>query len=119
MNLVRAEAGLRAVQSNPVLNAATSAYARLLAERGHFSHTGPDGSTPEQRLKAAGYSGAFLGEALAAGQASAQAVVSSWLASPAHRDILMTAAATSIGIGHYYQAGSNYGHYWVLVVGSP
>jgi uncharacterized protein YkwD len=84
-----------------------------------FGHTGPDGSSAESRLAAAGYRGRFKGEAIAAGQPSAEAVVTGWINSPGHRAILLEPTAVEIGIGYAFATGSSYGHYWVLNTGIP
>jgi uncharacterized protein YkwD len=66
-----------------------------------------------------GYAGRFRGEALAAGQASADAALKTWINSPAHNAIISSADAVEVGIGYGYIPGSYYGHYWVLVTGVP
>jgi uncharacterized protein YkwD len=118
INEARTAGGRRTLTVDASLTAAANAYARLMAERDWFGHNGPDGSTPEGRIAAAGYAGRFQGEAIAAGQTTAQAALNVWLASPPHAAIVQSAAATRIGLGHYYQPGDVYGHYWVLIVGS-
>jgi uncharacterized protein YkwD len=90
-----------------------------MAERNFFAHDGLDGSTPASRLTASGYAGSFRGEALAAGQTSGQSTVLTWMNSPAHAAIVLDPTAVEVGIGYFYLPGSFYGHYWVLVVGTP
>ena len=90
-----------------------------LEVRERFAHDGIDGSSPQSRIKAAGYTGRFKGEALAAGQSSAQSALNTWLNSPAHRDILMDRSAVDVGIGYYSKPGTTYTTYWVLVSGTP
>jgi uncharacterized protein YkwD len=119
LNAQRASRGLGQLSSNTALAAAASNYARYMGEANFFSHTGPNGSTPDSRVKAAGYAGSYRGEALAAGQATPQAALASLLDSPSHFRILMDAGATAVGIGYFYQPGSAYGHYWVVVTGTP
>jgi uncharacterized protein YkwD len=119
LNAQRASRGLGQLSSNAALAAAASNYARYMGEANFFSHTGLNGSTPDSRVRASGYAGSYRGEALAAGQATPQAALASLLDSPPHFRILMDAAATAVGIGYFYQAGSAYGHYWVVVTGTP
>ena len=119
LNAQRASRGLGQLSSNAALAAAASNYARYMGEANFFSHTGLNGSTPDSRVKAAGYAGSYRGEALAAGQATPQAALASLLDSPSHFRILMDAGATAVGIGYFYQPGSAYGHYWVVVTGTP
>jgi uncharacterized protein YkwD len=119
LNAQRSSRGMAQLSSNAALAAAASGYARYMGEANFFAHTGPNGSTPDSRVKAAGYTGSYRGEALAAGQATPQAALASLLDSPPHFRILMDAGATAVGIGYYYQPGSGYGHYWVVVTGTP
>jgi uncharacterized protein YkwD len=110
---------LAQLSSSAALAGAASGYARYMGEANFFSHTGANGSTPDSRVKASGYAGSYRGEALAAGQATPQAALASLLNSPPHFRILMDAGATAVGIGYFYQPGSAYGHYWVVVTGTP
>lgn len=124
LNETRKAQGLPALRLNSNLAAAAMAYARLMADNSWFvysrdPHDGPDGSSPDRRIAAAGYPGRFRGEALAGGQSSAQSAVDTWLHSPAHAAILLDPSAVDIGIGYYYKAGDTYGHYWVLETGIP
>jgi uncharacterized protein YkwD len=119
LNAERASRGLAQLNSNAALAAAASGYARYMGQANFFAHTGPNGSTPESRVRAAGYTGSYRGEALAAGQATPEAALAALLASPPHQRILLDAGATVVGIGYYYQAGSAYGHYWVVETGAP
>jgi uncharacterized protein YkwD len=119
INATRTQAGLPALKVNATLTASATAYARLMADRNFFSHDGIDGSSPQSRIKASGYAGRFKGEALAAGQASPQSALNTWLNSPSHRDILMDKAAVEVGIGFYSKPGTTYTTYWVFVSGIP
>jgi uncharacterized protein YkwD len=119
VNAYRAQNGRGPLVFNASLTLAATNYARLLGDRNYFSHDGIDGSTPEFRIRAAGYRGSFRGETLAAGQNSAQAVLIIWQNSPAHSRVLLDPTAIEVGIGYYYSAGGYYGTYWVLDSGSP
>ena len=59
-----------------------------------------DGSTFEDRINRAGYTGwTSIGENIAAGQPSPQAVVDAWMNSPGHRANILDAGFQDIGIG--------------------
>ena len=94
------------------LNAAAAKYARAMAERNHFSHTGPNGSSPGDRIEAEGYDWRSYGENIAAGQETAAHVVKDWIESEGHCRNIMGRYA-EIGLGHAYDADSYYGNYWV------
>ena len=119
LNALRAGRGLGVVTLNSSLTTASNTFASYMGSANFFGHYGPDGSAPRARLTAAGYRGAFKGEALSAGQATPQAALNALLASPPHQAILLDASAVEIGVGYAYQAGSSYGHYWVVVTGTP
>ncbi len=119
LNALRAGRGLGVVTLNGALTTASNTFASYMGSSNFFGHYGPDGSAPRARLTAAGYRGAFKGEALSAGQATPQAALNALLASPPHQAILLDASAVEIGVGYAYQAGSSYGHYWVVVTGTP
>ena len=119
LNDYRTRQGLSPLRYEGSLAAAAANYARLMADNGWFGHDGPDGSTPQSRIAAAGYSGRFKGEALAGGQGSAAQVVNTWLNSPPHAAILLDPSAGEIGVGYAYNRADAYGHYWVVDTGTP
>jgi uncharacterized protein YkwD len=90
-----------------------------MAERNWFGHDGPDGSSPQGRVWASGYSGSFKGETLAAGQYTAQAVLNAWITSSGHAAIIFAPDSVEVGVGFFYRPGSYYGAYWVLLTGNP
>jgi len=118
LNDMRVGIGRPALSMNPNLMAGAEAYAKLMAEKDSFSHTGPDGTSPQQRLIASGYRGSFQGEALSAGQGTALEAIHAWRDSPSHAAIVFGAGAVDVGIGYYFDPGDYYGTYWVLMVGA-
>jgi uncharacterized protein YkwD len=104
---------------NSAIVSASTSYAAYMGSANFFGHIGPDGSAPRSRLTAAGYRGAYKGEALSAGQGTPQAALNALLASPPHAAILLEPTAIEVGVGYAYQAGSTYGHYWVVITGVP
>src|SRR5262249_59975441 len=82
---------------------------------------GPDGSSPFDAIRAAGYDFTYAAENTAAGQATAQAVMDSWMNEPPpapHRAAILDANYKEIGISVVYQAGSRYGYYWTQDFGA-
>lgn len=77
----------------------------------YFSHTGLDGSTPGQRITAAGYSWSSYGENIANGYTSEQIVMNAWLNSEGHCKNIMNAGFSDIGVGRD-------GNYWTQEFGS-
>jgi hypothetical protein len=86
-----------------------------MAETGHFSHTGRDGSTPFSRMAAAGYRGTMMGENIARGFTSPAAVMNAWMNSPGHRANILNDGFTDLGVGI---AGTGSGMCWVQNFGA-
>jgi uncharacterized protein YkwD len=102
-----------ALVMNGSLRAAARAHSEDMATRNYVSHTSLDGRTFDQRMREAGYNGAFpWAENIAAGSSSPESVVIGWMGSPGHCANIMAGTARATGIGYFYRAGSNYGHYW-------
>jgi uncharacterized protein YkwD len=104
LNQARAANGLPALADSRALAAAARAHAASMARRGYFAHDSADG-TPFWRRIAAFYPvGRFtrwqVGETLywSRPASSAAGVVSAWLDSPEHRDILLGNWA-QVGVG--------------------
>jgi uncharacterized protein YkwD len=100
------------------LGRAAQHHADDMARRGYFDHRAPDGSTPGDRVRRAGYQPRLTGENIAFGAESAEEVVRGWLESTGHCENIMDARFAQIGIG--LAEGSRRGHlYWVQNFGSP
>lgn len=100
------------LEHHPALQAAARGHSRDMATRNYFDHTSPDGSTMATRVRAAGYGGGAIGENIAAGRATAEAVVDQWVQSPGHCSNLMSREFRYLGVGYAYQPSSRFGHYW-------
>jgi uncharacterized protein YkwD len=97
-NAERAQAGCGALRVDGRLAAAARQHSADMVNRRYFEHDSPDGSTPEDRVAAAGYPD-YGGENIAYGQASAAEVMSDWMGSPDHRRNILDCEFTSIGVG--------------------
>ena len=99
------------------LGRAAQRHAEDMARHGYFDHRAPDGSTPGDRVRRAGYTRASTGENIAFGPESAEEVVRGWLESTGHCENILDARFEQIGIG--LAEGSRRGHiYWVQNFGS-
>jgi uncharacterized protein YkwD len=94
------------------LEQAARAHSEDMAAQNYFSHTSLDGRTFSQRIRDTGYMGSPIGENIAAGYSTPQAVVSGWMDSPAHCGNIMLANYGVLGVGYAFDAASTYGHYW-------
>lgn len=114
MNRERAASGAAPLTLDPAL----SSVAVLRAEEGttHFSHTRPDGSSYRSAVDNAGLSYRHLGENLATGHTSAQAVIHDWNNSAGHHDNIVSENFTKVGIGLAKNNGNPHeGYTWAVV----
>ena len=101
------------------LRCAARHHSRDMGTNNFMSHTGSDGTTPWQRMTSAGYTYRRAAENIAAGYATADAVVKGWMSSTGHCNNIMDARLTQIGIGYFYAPTSTYKHYWTQDFGTP
>lgn len=104
-NAFRLEHRLAPVRQNPQLAAAARAYGKKLMGYDALSHTA-DGTTPEQRVAAAGYHYCQVGENLASildkrgftADDYARRTVQGWEGSPGHRKNMLLPFVTETGV---------------------
>ncbi len=102
INAARSSQGLVRLHASAPLGVAARGYARTVVHAQRFSHTGPDGSTPDTRIARAGYRGRGIGETLGYGQralGTPQGIVTGWLNSPPHRAVLLSPQMRDVGVG--------------------
>ena len=118
---------------DPALAAVARARAKDMAVRGYFAHVNPSGKGPNFLVRTAGFPlPAWWGtdptdntiESISAGLTSASQTWNSLLDSAPHRTHLLATQSfyrdqTDYGIGYYYDAASQYRHYWVLITAPP
>lgn len=85
----------------PALRCAARLHSKDMQDRAYFSHTTPDGVTFSQRITQAGYDWRTIGENIASGYRTPQAVVDGWMNSPGHCQNIMNSSFTQIGVGFY------------------
>lgn len=83
---------------NPKLVAAAQMKADDMAAKGYFSHTTPEGYDSWHWFKEAGYEYAYAGENLAVDFSESNDVEKAWMQSPSHRENILNAHYTEIGI---------------------
>ncbi|MFF1280393.1 CAP domain-containing protein [Streptomyces sp. NPDC058299] len=107
VNSERAKVGCQALTLNSALTKAAQAHSADMAAHQNMSHTGSDGSSPGDRITAAGYAWSGYGENVAYGYGTAEQVMAGWMASPGHRANILDCSFQEIGVG-LAQPGS----YW-------
>ncbi|KAF4314853.1 hypothetical protein BBO99_00009797, partial [Phytophthora kernoviae] len=111
VNAKRAEKGLKAVCINTKLASAAQVLASDNAKNNKVSTKGSDGSTPSSRYDAQNLDTQTSAEVVAAGQASADAVVATWVKSSS---AYLFSDFQFIGPGYAYDKTKTYKHYWVM-----
>ena len=114
INRERAGSGAPAL----TLDTSLSAIAGLRATEctSKFSHTRPDGSSYRSAVDSAGIAYQSLGENLATGYLSANAVMQGWKGSDSHHDNVINQTFTRAGIGLAENTGNPYqGYVWVVI----
>src|SRR5659263_497143 len=110
--------GLAPLTLSTTIYNASEGHSYDMGARNYFSHNTPEGVTPWDRIRAAGYTyNTYLGENIAAGWVTAESVFVAWRDSPEHNANMLSANFRAIGIGRYYVAGSIYGWYWTTDFG--
>lgn len=118
VNEERALYGLDPLVFSPELTSSARSYAQQLASQRFFSHVAPDGTTFIVRNEASGYRNwTYLEENLAAGQTTPERAVAAWMASPTHREDILSPNVHETGVGHFVLRGSPYTYYWVQEFG--
>ncbi|WP_181139971.1 CAP domain-containing protein [Streptomyces sp. Ru71] len=115
VNRRRSAAGCPPVRLWAALTRAAQRHSEDMARQQRLTHTGSDGSGPEERMRAAGYRAGHSGETITAGPATPGAAVAAWMDSPPHRAILLTCGYTHAGVG---ATGGPGGPWWTLDLAS-
>ncbi len=105
-NSERQAAGCPALRVDGRLTTAAQRHSVDMADRDTMSHTGGDGSSFDERIRAAGYPEPAA-ENIAFGQSSASSVVAAWMDSAGHRRNILDCDYTTIGVGFDPR-----GNYW-------
>lgn len=115
----RVAAGLPPVVANALLSAAAREHAEFLTSYDTLSHTGNGGTTPRDRATAQGYAvSGYVGENVAAGQTTPEAVVAAWMNSPPHKANILSTHFAEVGVAVVFDATTTYRFFWVQLFGS-
>lgn len=106
-----------ALEMHATLRQVARSHAEDMAKNDYFSHTSLDGRSPFERMKDAGYQYSSAAENIAAGSATADAVMAQWTSSGLHCENIMTGGFQHIGVGYAPSTGK-YAHVWVQTFGA-
>lgn len=114
VNAERAKQGCAPLTVNAKLTQAAQAHSADMAAHANMSHTGSDGSSPGDRITAAGYAWSSYGENVAYGYSTPASVMAAWMNSPGHRANILNCSFKDIGVGL-----AQPGNYWTQDFGTP
>jgi uncharacterized protein YkwD len=98
VNDARADAGCEALTVDDRLEAAAQLHAEDMSARDYMDHVNPEGMDPQDRAEAQGFTNP-VGENIAMGYPTAQAVVDAWMNSPDHRANVENCDYQTTGVG--------------------
>ncbi len=99
--------------NNELISAAEKKGENMFKEN-YWAHNAPDGTTPWVFIKNAGYDYSYAGENLARGFDSTESIMNAWMASPGHRENILSPNYKDVGFA--ILSGELTGEDTVLVV---
>lgn len=124
INSARESAGLPALTLSSQLTAAALRHSQDMACADFVDHTGSDGSTWYDRVASNGYANyssarenIYVGDPDFGG--TPDGAFTWWMNSQVHRDNILNATISEIGVGYVYYSDSTYGGYFTVVFARP
>lgn len=102
-----------------VLSQAALIHSQDMLRNNLFQHVGSDGSKVADRVTRVGYQWRTVGENIAVGAETPEAVMQGWLNSPGHCANLMSPGFTEMGVAFSVDPRSEAGIYWTQVLATP
>ncbi|OGM72809.1 hypothetical protein A3H19_05610 [Candidatus Woesebacteria bacterium RIFCSPLOWO2_12_FULL_39_9] len=97
-NKRRTEAGLSPLTYNPALTSAAKPKGDHMLAYDYWAHVASDGTEPWSFFISAGYKYRYAGENLARDFSDPNSAVEAWMASPSHRDNMLSSKYKDIGV---------------------
>jgi len=97
-NTRRVNSGLNPLTINTSLEKAALNKGLHMIEHDYWAHVAPDGTEPWDFFEGVGYDYRYAGENLARDFSNPSAAVDAWMASPTHRDNMLSSKFSEIGI---------------------
>jgi uncharacterized protein YkwD len=97
-NEKRAQAGVAPLTTNSVLSQAAQAKGADMLNKDYWAHVAPDGTQPWYFFTSFGYKYKYAGENLARDFQDPTSAVEAWMASPTHKENLLSGKYREIGI---------------------
>lgn len=123
INAARTSNGLPALTGDNRLSAAAQAHSEDMACNNFLAHSGWNGSTPDSRIAAAGFSASITRENIYAQPpqygGNAQAAVTWWMSDQIHREAILNPQVTQIGVGYATYPRSDLIGYFTVDFAAP
>ncbi len=113
-NYERAQNGLAPLQLDKQLSIAAANKGQHMFDHNYWAHFAPDGTTPWQFIRAAGYDYSYAGENLARGFTTSVDAMNAWMKSPTHRANILSPLYKDVGFA--IKEGTLQGEETVLIV---
>lgn len=117
INVIRQNANVAPVELNAKLNAAAATHSRDMSVQNRPWHFGSDGSSPLDRVRRVGYTGALVGENISETYESDLDTLAAWMQQPDTRRTILDPNARDLGFAWYQERNGKI--WWTLVMGNP
>ncbi len=123
INAVRASNSLPTLSANDELSAAAQSHSADMACNNYLSHTGSDGSTPDSRIAASGYTASLSRENIYAQPpqygGTPQSAMDWWMGDAIHQAAILNPDVTGVGMGYAYYSRCTLGGYFTVDFAKP
>lgn len=116
VNTLRAAKALPPLSFNAQLNAAAATHSRDMSVQNRPWHFGSDGSSPLVRVQRSGFTGRLVGELISETYETELETLSTWMANPDTRVIIMDPAARLMGFAWFQEESGKI--WWTMVTGA-
>ena len=121
VNIERTNRGLDPLSIDIQLDQAANLHNDEMVRADMMSHQLPGEASLGDRVRATGYSWTRVGENIAAGYTTPEAVVEAWMNSTGHKENILNPEFTHIGIGYEFapdNKNADFDVYWTQVFGA-
>lgn len=119
INAARTNASVPTVARQADLNQAALRFLRDQKFSGRMGHLGEYGSTPANRVAMVGYAASAIGENLAYGPSTPDAVITAWLKDQTARETLFNPDYQDVGIAYVYAIRHSAVYLWCALFAAP
>lgn len=116
VNALRQASGQSPVQMDSQLNAAAATHSRDMSVQNRPWHFGSDGSSPLDRARRVGYTGAMLGENISETYENETETLGAWMGQADTRDVILDPQAARLGFAWHQEPSGKI--WWTLVMGT-